>query len=321
MKQLLLLFILSTIWMSCDQKDNTRPDDFEQFWSASLEELNTVPIESKKIGKDTLIGNKRIRHIKIRSFNDVYFHAWVSEPVEPGNYPVKIRFSGYGEENIKDNQIVHLWFLKQKESVNMLVDVRGQGLSKEQINPKDFLTEGLKDKETYIYRGAYMDAVRAVDFIAGNTNNNGKIIITGGSQGGAFSIVAAALNKKVSLCITAFPFLTDISNYDKNGWPMKIFFHKAQQEDIDYFDLKKTLSYFDMLNFADMIHIPVFLRTEEYDDVTPKEGTIKFFNLLKNQKKVLYIEPCKGHGCSSTSLVANEMEKIFIRDYLKSKKD
>ena len=172
--------------------------------------------------------------------DSIFFHVWLSAPVKEGTYPAKIRFSGYGGENFKDGRIVHLWFLKQKESVNMLVDVRGQGLSKEQINPENFLTEGLKTKETYIYRGAFMDAVRAIDFISENKKSNGKIIVTGGSQGGTLSIVAAALNKKVSLCITAFPFLTAIQNYDKNGWPMKVFLHKAQQENIDYFDLKKT---------------------------------------------------------------------------------
>jgi len=316
MKQLLLLFLLSTIWMSCDQKDDTKPDDFEQFWSASLEELNTVPIESKKIGKDTLIGNKRIRHIKIRSFNDVYFHTWVSKPVEPGNYPVKIRFSGYGEENIKDNQIVHLWFLKQKGFINVLVDIRGQGLSKEQINPKDFLTEDLKDKETYIYRGAYMDAVRVVDFIAGNTNNNGEIIVTGGSQGGALSIVAAALNNKVSLCIAGFPFLTDIKNHNKNEWPMKIWFHRSKILNLVFFVLLRSLSYFDMLNFAHKIKVPVFIRTEEHDLITPPEGAVNFFDRISTQKKVLYVDPCKGHGCASKSRLADDLERVFIQKHL-----
>ena len=76
-----------------------------------------------------------------------------------------------------------------------------------------------------------------------------------------------------------------------------------------------------MLNFVEKINVPVFIRTEEYDKITPKKGAITFFNLLKNQKKVLYIEPYKGHGCSSTSTVANEMEKTFIQVFLNSKKN
>jgi len=315
MKQLLILFVLSVLISSCTQKEELKPSDFDMFWEKSVTELNSIPMESIKIGQDSVIEDKIISHYKIRSLDSIFFNVWVSVPIKEGKFPTKIRFSGYGEENYQNNRIVHLWFLKQKQSINMLVDVRGQGVSKEQINPEDFLTEGLQTKETYIYRGAFMDVVRSVDFISENKKGNGKIIVTGGSQGGAFSIVAAALNKKVSLCVADFPFLTDIPDYDKKGWPMKIFLHKAQQENMDYFDLKKTLSYFDMLNFAEKIDVPVFMRTEAIDRITPPEGAISLFNAIKGQRKVLYVDPCKGHGCSSSSGVANEMEKVFIQKY------
>ena len=309
-----LLAILALILLvSCNKEKEIKPSDFNGFWEQTLTEMNKNQIEFEKISKDSIVEGKTISLYKIRSFQDVFFYAWISEPVENGKFPVKIRFSGLDRSITNKNEIKNFWFLKQKGFINMLVDIRGQGLSTEQMNPKEYITEGIKNKEEYIYRGAFMDAVRSVDFISKNKKSNGKIIVTGGSQGAALAIAATALNDKISLCIVGFPFLTDIPAYDKNNWPMKIFLHKAKNEKIDYFDLKGTLSYFDMLNFAEMINVPVFLRTEEYDDITPKEGTIKFFNMLKYQKKVLYIEPCKGHGCSTNSIIANELEKTFIR--------
>ena len=309
-----LLFLIA----SCRKKQELKPDDFNNFWNQTLTELQKIPLEYEKVS-DSIIEGKRLNLYKIRSFQNVYFYAWVSEPMEEGVFPVKIRFSGLGELNFDQHKIVHLWFLKQKGFINMLVDIRGQGLSNEQIMPKEYITHEIKNKENYIYRGAYMDAVRAVDLIAKNKKSNGKIIVTGGSQGGTLSVVAAALNKKVSLCVASFPFLTDIGNYDKKEWPMKIFLHKAKEDRIDYFDFKETLSYFDLLNFADMINVPVFIRTEEIDKITPSEGAFKLYNLIKNQEKIIYTEPCKGHGCSTNSKIANEMEKVFINDFLKSK--
>lgn len=318
MKKLILLLIILALILtaSCNKEKDIKPQDFNIFWKNTLTELNNKPIEFEKLSKDSIVEGKIISLYKIKSFQDVFFYAWISEPIKDEKFPVKIRFSGLGEMNFKDDKITHLWFLKQEGFINMLVDVRGQGLSTEQINPKEYITEGIKKKEEYIYRGAFMDAVRSVDFISKNKKSNGKIIVTGGSQGGALSIVATALNNKVSLCVINFPFLTDITAYDKAKWPMKIFLHKAKSKQIDYFDLKKLLSYFDMLNFVDKINTPVFLRTEEYDKITPKEGAIKFFNLLKNQRKILYIEPCSGHGCSTNSSIANEMENIFIKGNL-----
>ncbi len=312
-----LLMILALILsVSCNKEKEIKPSDFNEFWEQTLAELNKDPIEFEKISKDSIVEGKKISLYKIKSFQDIFFYAWVSEPVNQGKFPIKIRFSGLDGNKPNRNEIKNFWFLKQEGFINMLVDVRGQGLSTEQINPKEYITKGIKNKEEYIYRGAFMDAVRSVDFISENKKSNGKIIVTGGSQGGALSIVATALNNKVSLCVINFPFLTDITAYDKTKWPMKVFLHKAKNKQIDYFDLKKTLSYFDMLNFVEMINVPVFLRTEEYDEITPKEGAIKFFNLLKDQKKVMYIEPCKGHGCSTKSIIANELEKTFIKNNL-----
>jgi len=320
-----LYFSLITIFLfsitSCKKGEEMKPADFDLFWKQTLTELNNTPLVFKKVTKDSVIEGKLVNLYKIKSFQGIYFYAWISEPMVNGKFPVKIRFSGLGGANYNQNKIVHLWFLKQKGFINMLVDIRGQGLSIEQIRSKEYITEGIDNKDNYIYRGAYMDAVRAIDFISKSKKSNGKIIVTGGSQGGALSVVATALNKKVSLCVTSFPFLTDIQNYDKKEWPMKVFLHKAKEDHIDYFDLKETLSYFDLLNFVDMINVPVFIRTEETDKITPPTGAVKLYNEIKEQKRVLYTEPCKGHGCSTNSKVANEMEKVFINDFLNSKEN
>ena len=307
----ILIIFMAFIIISCNGQER-KPKDFDNFWEETIRELDTT-INFKEI-KDSIIDDKKWSLYKIKSFNDIYFYTWVSEPLTSGKFPVKIRFSGFGKEEANINNILHPWFLKQKNTINMIVDIRGQGLSTEQIKFKNYLTNGLNDKEDYIYRGAFMDAVRAVDFISQNPKSNGNLIVTGGSQGGTLSIVAAALNPKVTMCIIGFPFLTDIANYDKNLWPMNTFIHYAKRNNIDYVDIKKTLSYFDMLNFADKINFPIFIRTQETDLVTPAEGAVKFFNKIKSNKKNMYIEPCEGHGCSSKSKIANDLERVFIKN-------
>ena len=309
---ILLLIILIS---SCDKKNITKPDNFDDFWKQSLNELNETPLKFEKVLKDSIVEGKKFNLYRIYSFRDIYFYAWISEPLKSGRYPIKIRFSGLSKANNK-NDIKNSWFLKQNNFINMLVDIRGQGLSTEQINPKEYLTYMIDDKEKYIYRGAFLDAVRAIDFISKNHMSDGNIIVTGGSQGGSLSIVAAALNNKVTMCIVGFPFLTDITNYDKKKWPMNVIMHHIITQKIDYLKLKNNLSYFDMLNFTDKIKVPVFIRSEEFDEITSVSGAIKLFKKINNQKKLLYIEPCRGHGCSTNSKTANELEKIFINTNL-----
>ncbi|OUS01650.1 hypothetical protein A9Q86_07730 [Flavobacteriales bacterium 33_180_T64] len=305
-----ILSFLTCLLVSCYTHEQ-KPKDFDEFWQKTLTELGT---EFKSVViRDSIVENKKWTLHKIESFQGVNFKAWVSEPLEGQKYPVKIKFSGFGRVNANSNEIPHKWFLKEEKSINMVIDVREQGISREGEMVKGFLTKGLENRNDYIYRGAFMDAVRSVDFIAEHPKSDGNIIVTGGSQGGALSIVATALNPKVTMSIIGFPFYTDLYNYDKQKWPMKILIRKTKTTDTGLDELYHTLSYFDMLNFADKIDTPLFLRTQKLDTITPKEGAIKFFNAIKSTKKELYIEPCEGHGCSSQSKEANKLERAFIK--------
>nr|WP_321233990.1 acetylxylan esterase [uncultured Psychroserpens sp.] len=312
-KNILILF--SLLIFSC-YEPKEKPDDFDQFWDDTLTELGTTV--RYEVIKDSIVEDQKWTLNKIKSFQDVSFYAWVAEPLGDGEYPVKIKFSGFGRGNNSVSNIPHKWFLKNEESINMVVDIRGQGLSTEQIQFKGYLTKGLTDKNNYVYRGAYMDAVKSVDFIAEHPKSDGNIIVTGGSQGGALSIVATALNPKVTMSIIGFPFLTDMYHYDRGKWPMNILLRESNKKEIDLDDLLETLSYFDIINFAEKIDTPVFLRTQEIDTITPKEGAIKFFERIKSDKKEIYIENCEGHGCSSKSEVADKLERAFIKSNIQS---
>jgi len=308
---MICLFLVS---ISSCYKPKQKPDDFDEFWQASLGELGQKVIS--EVVNESIADNKRVTLRSIKSYGDINFYTWVSEPIEYGQYPIFIRFSGFGRGSLNKNNIPNKWFLNQKDQINILVDIRGQGLSTDQIKFKDYLINGLQDKDKYIYKGAFLDAVKTVDFANSLPNGDGNIIVTGGSQGGALAIVASALNTNATMCIANFPFLTDIFNYDKTKWPMKIWIHETKIKERKLEELHETLSYFDMLNFADKLKVPFFIRTQVTDTITPKEGAVKLFNLVTSNNKNLYIAPCTGHGCSSKSSLANKMEKLFITENL-----
>ncbi|WP_299114835.1 acetylxylan esterase [uncultured Winogradskyella sp.] len=310
---MLCLFLVSIF--SC-YNPKQKPENFDDFWQSSLEELNGEVTST--IIKDSIINDKRVTLRSIDSYKNATIYAWVAEPIEPGQYPVLIKFSGFGRGNKSKKNIPSKWFLNQKKRINITVDIRGQGLSTDQIKFKDYLTKGIEHKDEYIYRGAFLDAVKAVDFANTLPHGDGNIIVLGEGQGGALAIAASALNPNTTMCIASFPFFTDILSYDKTKWPMKIWIHETKERGWELEDLHETLSYFDVLNFADKIEAPFFLRTQETDTVTPKEGAIKLFNTIKSNNKNLYITPCSGHGCSSKSILANKMEQIFIKENLKS---
>ncbi len=306
---MLILLVVASCY-----KPQLKQDDFDVFWQTAVNELgDDFTFETVK---DTLVENKILNLVKIQSYQNVDIYAWVSTPKDSGTYPVFIKFSGFGIGNQNVNKIPYQWFHSQKKSINISVDIRGQGLSTDQIAFENYLTNGLENEHNYIYKGAYLDAVRIVDFASQLPRSNGEIIATGASQGGALATVAAALNPKVTTCIIGYPFLTDMFAYDKTQWPMKIWIHETKMKEWKLEELHKTLSYFDVLNFAERIDVPFFLRTQEVDKITPKEGALKLFNNVKTSKKKLFVAPCEGHGCSLTSKEGNTLESAFIKKNL-----
>ncbi|ALJ05576.1 hypothetical protein APS56_10775 [Pseudalgibacter alginicilyticus] len=310
--QAFLLSILTVIVVSCKPNEDSKPPDFDDYWIQAVNQLNESPI-NEEIIKDSIVNDKEWTLYKINSYNNVYIYAWVSKPLSQGKFPIKIRFSGMSKSRTLSDGIPNTWFLKEGNIINMLVDIRGQGLSSKQLNVTNYLTEGLSSKDTYIFKGAYLDAIRTVDFISTNSKSDGNIIVTGGGQGGSLSMVAAALNPKVTMCVIGFPFFSDIDRYDKKQWPMSVFMYYCKKSETDYFELIDRLSYFDMLYFAEKIKVPIFVRANERDNITPIEGVKKFFSLIKSNEKEMYVEPCEGHGCSSNSKKANELEHLFIQ--------
>lgn len=309
-----IVLLLCFIGITSCYKPVLKPADFDDFWDTALRDLKKELIYETV--RDTTLNGKKVELVKIKSFQNKDIYSWLSTPLDSGKFTVYIKYSSFGKGNQSQNNFPDKWFLLQRNRINLLVDIRGQGLSTDQIQFEGYLTKGLENEQSYIYRGAYLDAVKAIDFAAVQSKGNGNIITMGNDQGGALAIVGSALNKKVTLCVAGYPMFTDMYHYDKTKWPMKIWLHHTQSNDLKLEDLHKTLSYFDVLNFADRIDAPVFLKAQENDTVTPKEGIIKLYDLLKTEKKQIYIDSCRGHKCSLNSAKANEKEKIFIKEIL-----
>lgn len=314
-KDLLVAVLVLGLFISCSERETIKPVNFDKFWNEAISELDSKVVFEKVI-KDSIVGNKIWSLFRIQSYKNVHFYAWVSEPLQFGKYPVKIRFSGMSNANPDYRNIPNSWFLKENGTINMMVDIRGQGLSTDLIKYDNYLLNGLKSKDTYIYKGAYIDAVRSVDFISSHSKCDGNIIVTGSGQGGALAIVASALNSNVTMCIVGFPFFCDIVNYNKREWPLNVYLNYCKNNKVDYFEIIETLSFFDILNFTEYIKVPIFITTQEIDKITPKEGAIKFFERLKAINKEIHVEFCEGHGCSSKSTKVRELEKEFIKNNL-----
>jgi cephalosporin-C deacetylase-like acetyl esterase len=77
-----------------------------------------------------------------------------------------------------------------------------------------YLNFGLDHRDRYYYRRVYLGCVRANDFLTAHAKWDGaNLAVTGGSQGGALSIVTAALDPRVKGLAAYYPALSDVTGY------------------------------------------------------------------------------------------------------------
>ena len=268
----------------------TREPDFRAFWNRSREALRRVEPRFEVIPQ-TDTGNPAIQvyEVKMRSFGNVRVAGWYEVPKKAGRYPAVLRVPGYGQNMRPIGRF--------EDMVVFSFNVRGHGNSQQDVKgkPSNYWIRGLDNKQDYYYRGAYLDCLRAVDFLVSRQEVDAKrIAVIGGSQGGGFSFATAALDDRIALCAPDIPFMADFIRYfQTSDWPEMDQWITAEEKRTWPRTLR-TLSYFDTMNLAPMIRCPVFMGVGLQDGVCPPATNFTLYNQVPGEKEYR-VYPFAGH--------------------------
>ena len=221
------------------------------------------------------------------SLGEVTLHCWLTVPRLPGKYPLMVAIPGY-KQKIKslfaDEQAI---FCVNVRSVNDLV--KKDLLIGEE---KELCVANIVDKKDYVYRGAIMDCLRSVDFIFSHSYEMGidtsRVVLSGGSQGGALSLITASLDHRLSLCETENPVFCDFHNYfaiASTKTPNEFPFIYYRLTKIPWANLLKTLDYFDVQNFVPNIKCPCMFAIGTRDPIAPPNCIYAAYNKLTDKTK------------------------------------
>ena len=161
------------------------------------------------------------------------------------------------------------------------------------------MSRGMDSRDTYYYKDVYVGCARVVDFLCSLPEWDGRnVIVTGGSQGGALTIITAALNEKVTMCAPFYPALCDVMGFlhhRAGGWP-KFFsgFYKDGRTTVSDEKATETLQYFDVVNFARLLKVPTFMSWGYNDDTCSPTSVWAAWNEIKAPKEK-DITPTSGH--------------------------
>ena len=178
-----------------------RPDDFDEFWAGVMDDLSRWPIDAEFV-RDDLRSTATIDvfDVTYTSLDGIRISAWYacpSQAVVAPPYPGLLIVPGY----ISDPVIPKNW--AELGYAALAVAPRGKVRSRSEVdaNYPGLLVENSVDRFTYGYRAFYADACRAVDVIAERAEvDRTRIGVHGSSQGGALTIVLAALRSDLIAC-------------------------------------------------------------------------------------------------------------------------
>lgn len=287
---------------------NDEQADFDKFWETAKKELAAVPMDAKLTKLDAYSTDKRtVYFVELNSLPDHNGHSSVirgyyAEPNAEGTYPCIIHFNGY--DSGYDPYIPH--GDGTEGFAELTISTRGQLVNNRDPYTNeygDWFVYGFDSPEHYYYRAAYMDAVRTIDFAASREKiQKENIFANGASQGGAFTIAAAALDNRLNCVAPAIPFMGDFPNYFKVGqWPASVAIAKKNELGMSDDDMYRMLSYFDTKNLASRITCPVMMTIGLQDDVCPpRTNMAPYNNLAESVEKSFTVNAELKHETPST---------------------
>jgi cephalosporin-C deacetylase len=199
---------------------------------------------------------------------------------------------------------------------------RGKLRSNGQFNPgyPGLLTYNITDRNTYGYRGFYVDAFRVIDFLLERPEvDSARIGVQGGSQGGALTLLSTSMRPEIAAASCQAPYLAGMIDAIKltNSYPYEEINEYLHLHPDSYDKVVETLAYYDCHNFVDRIKCPIIVNIGLNDDVCPPETGYAVYEKIGTSNKKLYTYD--GHGHDSNAYEHGAIISKFLDGILQPK--
>jgi cephalosporin-C deacetylase-like acetyl esterase len=267
------------------------PSDFTAFWDKAKNDLANIPMDARMtLMPERCTEKVNVYHVNLQNFRvGARLYGILCMPKKEGKYPALLSVPGagvrayYGNVAMAEKGLITFDIGIHGVPVNMDAVVY-QNLGAGALN--GYQNFNLDDRDRFYYKRVYLGCVRANDFITSLPQFDGiNLGVTGGSQGGALSIITAALDPRVKYLAAYYPALSDVTGYLKGragGWPH--YFDKNNLAFNNKKDKIETVAYYDVVNFARQLKVPGLYSWGFNDDVCPPTSMYAAYNVITAPK-------------------------------------
>lgn len=279
------------------------PEDFNEFWEKAKQANVRIPMNTKlRLLPERCTDKVNVYEWNVQNFRpNSRLYGILCVPVKPGKYPALLRVPGAGVRGYS-GAIAEA----EKGIITLEIGIHGIPVT---LEPSVYVSLGQgglyryqyqnwDNRDEVYYKRVYLGCVRAVDYLYSMEEFDGvNLLVQGGSQGGALAIVTAALDNRVTGVVSFYPALSDLSGYEKEragGWP-HLFRRSMDSEEIKQKKLEVS-SYYDVVNFARMLKVPVFFYLGYNDMVCPPTSTFSVYNTITAPKEIIIMEEAEHYA-------------------------
>jgi cephalosporin-C deacetylase len=279
----------------------TDPSDFTEYWEQAKTELAKIPLDARMtLLPDRCTETVNVYHVNLQNFRvGTRLYGILCVPKKEGKYPAILRVPGAGVRPYNGDVAT-----AEKGFITLEIGIHGIPVNMD-VGVYNNLGAGalsgywnynLDDKDRYYYKRVYLGCVRANDFLVSLPQYDGvNLGVTGGSQGGALSIVTAALDTRVKYLAAFYPALCDVTGYlngRAGGWP-----HLFDKTNLAFNNKKEkieTAGYYDVVNFARMLKVPGMYSWGFNDETCPPTSMYSAYNVITSPKDLFIVQET-GH--------------------------
>jgi cephalosporin-C deacetylase-like acetyl esterase len=325
-------FLRCWVWVQVDDKEYTGlgtaafepekieptvalPQDFSSYWQQAVADNKKIPLNSTlTLMPERCTPTVNVYHVRFQNFGEgAYMYGILCKPKGSGPYAAVLEVPGAGVRpyagrvDLAEKGLMSLQIGIHGVPVNLPQDVY-DNLKRGAL--QGYMKANLDHRDEYYYKRVYLGCVRAVDFIYSLPEFDGsRLAVTGGSQGGALSIVTAGLDKRIKYLAAFYPALSDMTGYlhgRAGGWPHM--FRDTTDTFLNTPEKINTIGYYDVVNFARQLSQPGWYSWGFNDVTCPPTSMYAAYNAVK-AKKELHEFQDTGHW---TYPVQNEMRDAWL---------
>ena len=264
----------------------TMPSDFQSYWEKEVSSLRQIPFDvSCTLLPDRCTDKVDVYEVGINNVGNSRMYGILCRPRQPGSYPALLNVPGAGVRPYGGDV-----YTASLGVITLSIGIHGIPVTMEKSVYDDlprvisrYPLFCIDDREGYYYHRVILGAVRCADYLATLPEFNGIMGVTGASQGGFLSIATAALNQHVTFLAVVHPACGDMAanlSGKPAGWPTPFLPSPSTPEK------RRTIQYHDAVNFARLVHQPLWATWGYNDETVPATTMYAIYNSVTSQKQL-----------------------------------